>query len=96
MKALLAVVLCVVLVLLGMRIFSFIKEQRQLSATLLDTQARLQKAKTDEANLSAQLQYLQNPENLQKELRAQFNYKKPGETMLIIVPQPTSTASSSR
>jgi cell division protein FtsB len=77
-----------------MRIFSFIKEQRALSQTLSDTQARLQKAQADEANLSAQLQYLQNPANLQKELRAQFNYKKPGETMLIIVPAQSSTATS--
>ena len=33
--------------------------------------------------------------NLEKELRARFNYKKPGETMIIIVPEPSSTASTS-
>ncbi len=94
MKVFLAIALSIVLILLGMRIFSFIAEQRALSAALSDTQARLRKAQADEANLAAQLQYLQNPANLQKELRAQFNYKKPGETMMIIVPaQQTSTAS---
>lgn len=96
MKAFLAVALSIVLILLGMRIFSFIKEQRQLSQTLVETQARLQKAQADEANLSAQLKYLQDPANLQKELRGQFNYKKPGETMLILVPAQTSTATSTR
>jgi cell division protein FtsB len=95
MKILLAIALSIVLILLGMRIFSFIEEERQLSQTLSDTEARLQKAQTNEANLSAQLQYLQNPANFQKELRAQYNYKKSGETMMIIVPQQSSTASSS-
>jgi len=95
MKLLLAVALAVVLILLGMRIFSFIKQDQQLSQTLSETQARLEKAQADEANLSAELQYLENPENLQKELRAQFNYKKPGETMMIIVPGASSTAASS-
>ncbi len=96
MKLLLAIALAIVLVLLGMRIFSFIKQERQLNQTLTDTEARLLKAQADEANLSAQLQYLQNPANLEKELKAQYNYKKPGETMLIIVPQQTSTATSSQ
>ncbi|MDE2019439.1 MAG: septum formation initiator family protein [Patescibacteria group bacterium] len=94
MKILLAVILAVVFILLGTRVVSLYFQERQLNQTLSDAEAKLQKAQADEANLSAELQYLQNPSNLEKELRAQFNYKKPGETMVVIVPQRTSTAAS--
>ncbi len=96
MKILLAIVLAIVFILLGARLFSLYAQEHQLTQTLSDTEARLQKAQTDEANLSAELQYLQDPANLEKELRAQFNYKKPGETMIVIVPQATTTATSTR
>jgi hypothetical protein len=63
-----------------------------LSAALADIETRLTKAQYDEANLQSEVQYLANPLNLEKELRARFNYKKPGETMIVIVPAETSTA----
>ena len=35
-----------------------------------------------------------NPANLEKELRARFNYREPGEKLIIIVPQAGSGSSS--
>jgi cell division protein FtsB len=52
------------------------------------------KSQAQEASLQEETQYLSNPANLEKELRARFNYKKPGETMVIIVPDATSTTST--
>ncbi len=52
------------------------------------------KAKTDEADFQTDVQYLANPVNLEKELRSRFNYKKPGETMIIIVPEQSTTVTS--
>lgn len=74
--------------------YAFFVQERQLAGELADIETRLAKAKYDEANLSAEVQYLANPINLEKELRARFNYKKPGETMIVIVPAQTSTATS--
>jgi hypothetical protein len=48
-------------------------------------------AQTQEADLNEETQFLSNPVNLEKEFRSDFNYKKPGETMIIIVPSGTST-----
>lgn len=49
---------------------------------------------TDEsAVLQADLTYFAEPENLLKELRARFNYKKPGEKLIIIV-SPENIAST--
>ena len=80
------IVLSIVLILIGTRVYSFFIQERQLSADLADIQTRLTKAQYDEQNLQSEVQYLANPLNLEKELRARFNYKKPGETMIIIVP----------
>ena len=84
----------IVFVLVGIRTWSFFAQERQLSQDLADIQTRLIKAQDDEANLQSEVQYLANPLNLEKELRARFNYKNPGETMIVIVPAQTSTATS--
>jgi cell division protein FtsB len=78
--------LSLVLIFLGVNIYSFVKQENALGNNLSDVQARLTKAQADEANLQAEKQYLANPANLEKELRARFNYKNPGEKMIIIVP----------
>jgi cell division protein FtsB len=94
MKIAAAIALCVILLFVGGRIYAFFVQERQLAGELADIEARLTKAKYDEASLRDEVQYLANPANLEKELRARFNYKKPGETMIVIVPAQTSTATS--
>jgi hypothetical protein len=91
MKLALAIGLFILLILVGVQAFSFVREEHQLSGNLNDVQNRLVQAQAQEANLQAETQYLANPANLEKELRADFNYKKPGETMIIIVPAQSST-----
>jgi cell division protein FtsB len=83
----------IVLVFVGWQAFGFWRQEKSLNANLSDVESRLAAAQSDEANLQAETQYLANPANLEKELRAQFNYKKPGETMIIIVP-PQSASST--
>jgi hypothetical protein len=92
MKLALAIGLFILLILVGVQAVSFVREEHQLSGNLNDVQNRLVQAQAQEANLQAETQYLANPANLEKELRADFNYKKPGETMIIIVPAQSSTA----
>lgn len=91
MKILAIVGLSILIILVGIQIYFFLGQERDLSQTLSDAQNRLTKAQNDEASLSATVQYLSNPVNVAKELRAQFNYKKPGETMIVIVPEGSST-----
>ena len=93
MKIAFAVLLGLVLIFVGVQVFSFVRQKQELNATLTDMQNRLAQEKSQEADLQSQTQYLENPTNLEKELRSQFNYKKPGETMIIIVPGQTSTPS---
>ncbi len=39
--------------------------------------------------LQADLEYFANTDNLEKEIRARFNYKAPGENMIIVTPPNT-------
>jgi len=89
-----AVLLFILIIFIGTRIYGFAVQEGQLGGDLADIEARLTKAQTDAENLQAESAYLANPINLEKELRARFNYKKPGETMIIIVPQQASTTTS--
>ena len=94
MKIASIVVLSLFLILIGVQVFSFVSQESQLGSQLADVQTNLTKAQAQETSLQEETQYLSNPENLEKELRARFNYKKPGETMVIIVPDATSTTST--
>lgn len=91
MKLAFAIVLCLVLIFIGVQVYGFLVQENALNKNLSDVQSRLAAAKSQEANLEEETQYLSNPTNLEKELRADFNYKKPGETMIIIVPSSTAT-----
>jgi cell division protein FtsB len=94
MKIAATVGLSLLLIVIGWQVFSFVRQEGQLGSELADVQANLTKAQTQEASLQEETQYLSNPVNLEKELRARFNYKKPGEQMIIIVPSASSTATS--
>jgi len=94
MKIASIVVLSLFLIIVGVQVFSFVRQEWSLGSELADVQANLSKAQVEETTLQQEDQYLSNPQNLEKELRARFNYKKPGETMVIIVPGATTTTST--
>jgi cell division protein FtsB len=89
MKIAAAIILSIALVFVGTQIFSSLKEKRSLSQSFADLENRLQDAQAQEQDLSTEANYLSDPANLEKELRARFNYTKPGETMIIIVQSST-------
>jgi hypothetical protein len=96
MKIVATIVLSGLLILLCVQIYKFWGQAGVSEKGYLDFKAKLDAAKSDEAKLQADLNYYMNPANLEKELRARFNYRSPDEKLLIIVPQnPTATATSS-
>jgi cell division protein FtsL len=86
--------LSLVVIFLGIQVVSFVRQTHQLTAAYANAKAALTKAQTDEANLKAEQQYLANPANLEKEIRARFNFVNPGEKMIIITPTATSSISA--
>ena len=94
MKIAAAVILSLALIFIVIQVISSIREEHSLAATFSGVAARLQQAENEEQNLAAEVNYLANPVNLEKEFRARFNYAKPGETMVIIVASSTPTSST--
>jgi len=41
----------------------------------------------DSDRLKGDIEYLSDPHNLEKELRARFNYRSPNEKLIIVVPE---------
>lgn len=89
-----AVILVAVIWVLGAQIHSFLGRQRELNGEFAEVGSKLKKAKIDSEKFQANFDYYSNPANLEKELRARFNYKQPGEKLIIIVPRATSGVSS--
>ncbi|MEK7195279.1 MAG: hypothetical protein AAB655_01135 [Patescibacteria group bacterium] len=91
MRLIVAAVFLVVLILLGAKIYSFLGEKTEAERAFNDIKSSLDKAQGDSDKFQAELDYYLNPANLEKELRARFNYRRPDEKMLIIVPRETSS-----
>ena len=79
---------------LSFEIYSTLLRQDEASRQLEELNSQLQKARLDQVQLQSELKYYGNPVNLEKELRARFNYREPGEKLIIIVPQAGSGSSS--
>jgi cell division protein FtsB len=95
MKIAAAIILSIACIFVVTQIVSSIKEEHSLAQMFSDVDVRLEQAKNQEQELSGEMDYLSHPANLEKELRARFNYTKPGETMVIIVSSSTATSSAS-
>jgi len=66
---------------------SFYQEWREVRAEHAALKAKLESVKDDNARVEDDIGYYQNEENIEKEIRAQLNYKKPGEKLIIVIPQ---------
>jgi cell division protein FtsL len=86
MKIFVAIILIAVLAAIGVQIFFIVKERNNLRADLGDSNSRLQALLKENADLQSDIEYFSHPENLEKELKSKFNYKKPDEKMIIVVP----------
>lgn len=89
------------ILLLGWGMYRLVDQRSQINAEIADLQSKYEALKKENQETEKDLQYYENPENRLKEARSQFNFKAPGENLLIVVPAivtattSTSTASSS-
>ena len=86
MKISIAVFLTALLIVLGNEIYFFGKKNNQNELRYKELQSETARARADYDRMESDLNYYLNPENLEKELRSKFNYKKSGEKLIIVVP----------
>lgn len=85
MKLLFILVLLLVLALLGYELFVLYGQRTQVAGRLGDLTAQVERLKKENGYLRDDVAYFSNKENLMKELRGLFNFKKIGEKLLIVV-----------
>lgn len=72
------------------------KEYRVLKAEMLETQEHLNLVQKENQQNEEDIRYFSVPENLEKNLREKFNYKRPEEKMIIVVPRDQQSAERAR
>ena len=85
------IILTGLVIFLGFQIYAFLGRERDARKTYTDYQVKLDRANLDLKKLQDELQYYENRANVEKTLRGEFNYKAPGEKLMIIVPKAASS-----
>lgn len=87
LKRLVTVILLAAAILFfGAEIFLTLRESKVLATKDGDLTQRIEGLSVEKDNISQELEFYANPLNLEKLLREKFNYKLPGEKMIIVVP----------
>lgn len=71
---------------LGFEFFTMMSQLSHLRTAHDDLSQRLQASVLENKKLQEEIRFYSNPETMEQLLREKFNYKKPGETMIIVVP----------
>lgn len=74
------------LVLMCIEMFLIIRESSSLSKSYEELSGKIKNLEDENDKTEKDISFYSIPENLVKYLREQFNYKKPGENMIIVVP----------
>jgi len=86
MRKAITIFLFLILAALIWQLYQLYFQQRELKNNYSVINEKWNNLKNENAGLQADLLYFSEPENLEKELRSKFNYKKSGEKLIIVVP----------
>ncbi len=86
MKRILTVILLLAAAALLWQLFQLYLQNNKLKYSLGSIEGKLNNINEENGKFQADLEYFASPENLEKELRSRFNYKKPSEKLIIVIP----------
>lgn len=87
MRLAIIIFLTLFIILIAYQDVRFYYDWRAISLQHAALQNKLLTIKKENENIAADLNYYQDPANLEKEVRAELNYKKPGEKVIVVVPK---------
>ena len=82
MKLILWAVVLTFLTFLSAQLYRFYVRNHGMEQELSNVTNETQQLERENERLQADLHYFQEPENLAKELKSKFDYKRPGEKMI--------------
>ncbi|MBI2010702.1 MAG: septum formation initiator family protein [Candidatus Colwellbacteria bacterium] len=86
MKRLVYLVFAVIFSLLLIQLYRTDKARRELKREVTEVNEEMATVSADNDSLAEKIQYYSDPRNLEKELRARFNFRLPNERLIIVVP----------
>lgn len=89
-KPLVAVFFLFILIVVGYQFYGTFKNYRDLSGQLAEVQTAAAVLEEEHQKMQREVRYFSRVENLIKELRSRFNYRFPGETLIIVAPKSTT------
>ena len=84
----------IIIVYLGVQTYNIQKQRIELGNEFGEVRAEEQELIQDQERLGEQVEYFSDPHNLEKELRARFNYRLPNEKLIIVVPEKEDATST--
>jgi hypothetical protein len=91
MKIFIYVVFVVVFTAVAYQIYTVDSDRRDFKRDMAKIVDEVDLIESDNAKLHNQIDYFSEPRNLEKELRARFNYRLPNEKLIIVIPNSSST-----
>ena len=91
MKRLVYIIFGLILLGLLVQVYKMGSEGWTLRKEAKEVDKELTLVETDNSDLKEKIAYYSNPRNLEKELRARFNYRLPNEKLIIVVPKKESS-----
>ncbi len=76
-------------------LFGIARETITLQADYAATQAKIEALRSERGRLSTRIEELATPEAIEREAKDKFNLKNKGETVVVVVPEDASRATSS-
>lgn len=75
-----------IVIAIGFQFFRLYEQYAELRHAANKLSQSIADITVENRRLQADLEYFSNPSNLEKEVRTRFNYKSPGENMIIVIP----------
>ena len=85
-RTIIIIILIILIVISGVELFFLFRNEKKSKNELAEISQKVQSLSNENQDLKAQIDYYSDPANLEKELKAKFNYRRPDEKMMIIVP----------
>jgi cell division protein FtsL len=79
-------ILVIIIVVVSVETIKLFGNEHDMGKQLQTSKEKMEALSRENAELQSQIDYVSRKENMEKELRAKFNYKRPDERVMIITP----------
>ncbi|MEZ4156563.1 MAG: hypothetical protein R3B52_01110 [Candidatus Paceibacterota bacterium] len=77
--------LCFIIFAVASQLYRLSEQRAELVQKIEEMSSKEQSLLDEKERVGQEIEYFQNQENLEKEIKARFNYRRPEEKMLIII-----------